>query len=197
MTVKYDVLYINGNVESFTKGALSIEQVQKEALHIAKDVKVLDVVYTIQNNIINIDELENLSEVFYAWTGDFLHYVPEWSVYSYKYRAVHDTMMAILSDAEVFYGYAYAGDREDIVSLHEFLRDFIECSKQNILWIYDYLRVLPKLPSNVDMIPLEELFDIYYEKADFLALKVCEEQGLKFKDYLHQNVQTLKEHIQE
>lgn len=194
MKTTYEVLYTNGKSETLTRGALSIEQVKKEALRLSQDHKVLKVVYTTQDSLINLDRLERLAEILNIWTGRSLTYIPEGSVYQNLCRVAYEGMTSILSDAVHFYGYHYTGYYENIVELHWFLEGFIEHAKQNIVWIYDYLRVLPKLPSNVDRIPLEELFDVYYQKAEFLADKACEERGLEVRTYLHQNVQTLKEY---
>lgn len=62
MTIKYDVLYTNGKVESFTKGALNIEQVQNKAIYLSRMEGVLKVTYTIQEEVVNLGELENLYE---------------------------------------------------------------------------------------------------------------------------------------
>lgn len=194
MTIKYDVLYTNGKSETLTKGALSIEQVQKEALRLSQDRKVLRVVYTVQDSLINLDRLECLTEILAVWTGRHLTYIPEGSVYQNLCRTTYEGMMSILLDAERFYGYNYTGYYEDIVQLHWFLERFIEHAKQDILWVYEYLHALPKLPVDFNTLPLEELFEDYYSKAEFFAEKACEEWGLEVRTYLHQNVQTLKEY---
>ena len=197
MKAKYDVQYINGKVDSFTKGALSVESVQMEALRLSHNSKVLRVVYTIQDSMSNLDMLENLSEVLSIWTGYFPVNVTEWQKYKSKYHSTYDAMMYVLQDAEHLYGYNQTEDTEDSVHLHWFLKRFIEHAKQDILWIYEYLHTLPKLTVDLNTLPLEELFDVYYQKAEFFAEKACEERGLEVRRYLHQNVQTLKEHIQE
>lgn len=194
MKVKYDILYTNGKSETLTRGALSIEQVQMEALRLSQDHKVLKVVYTIQDSLINLDRLECLAEILNIWTGRSLTYIPEGSVYQNLCRVTYEGMMSILSDAEHFYGYNYTGYYENIVQLHWFLERFIEHAKQNILWIHDHLHDLPKPIVDLNTLPLEELFDVYYPKAEFFAEKACGKWGLEVRPYLHQNVQTLKEH---
>lgn len=68
MKVKYDILYTNGKSETLTKGALSIEQVQMEALRLSQQPGVLKVTYSIQEELINMDALENLYEKVIKYT---------------------------------------------------------------------------------------------------------------------------------
>nr|DAI58621.1 MAG TPA: hypothetical protein [Crassvirales sp.] len=62
MKVKYDVLYTSGEVCTTFKGVLTIEQAQNEAIRLSRLPNALKVVYTFQEEVVNLGELENLYE---------------------------------------------------------------------------------------------------------------------------------------
>ena len=190
MKAKYNVLYTNGKVNTFFKGALYMEEVKEEAIKLTQHADVLEVSYTIENKVTDLDKAQKLNEIISIWTGASILHRFEWSEYKYRYSSTLSAMKAILSEAEWLYGYEYNQDEGDIIHLHWFLEAAIKIFKADVLWLYRYLNLpIPQIPK----MTLEEFCDICYTKAEVLAEKECQRRGiLEGQVHFHQNILALK-----